>query len=316
MRTPNKKSITALISVLSLILILSTITYARPFTDAFKGGLLQVNDFFGEEQYKPYSKVIDFFFFSLLFIAVYMMGARYAFKEMKRPETLIVILLGLMSAFLMVLGGFSATVLLPYIHWLLYALLFILYWHLLKGIKNKFWRFVLALLLTLLTIALLQGLFEGLTAPEIAAPTFLKDFGGAFKGIQFPELGGPPGVPDWLRDLYAPPTIAPTGPETAPTVPTPTEPTAKPWYKKVGPWIGIIFGLVLLVLLVLAAPRLLRERGERERRAAPTTLAQEIGEIITKKRSSKDEIVRFANEKNQIIGRITAAGETQQAFHN
>ena len=135
----NKKIISVIL-IIALILLLSTLTYAKPFTDAFTGGLTQINDFFANEQYKAYTTAIDFFFFALLFISVYMIGVRYAFKEVKKPEKVIAILLGLMTAFLLVLGGFSATILLPYIHWLLYTLLFIFYWWLLKGIKSKFWR--------------------------------------------------------------------------------------------------------------------------------------------------------------------------------
>ena len=118
----NKKTITKSILIITLLFLLSTIAYAAPFTDSFRGGLLQINNFFAKEQYKPYSQVIDFFFFSILFIAIYMMGVRYAFKEVKRPEQIIAILLGLMTAFLLVLGGFSVTVLLPYVLWILYIL--------------------------------------------------------------------------------------------------------------------------------------------------------------------------------------------------
>src|SRR3989338_11147578 len=126
----NKITIVGLI--FALMILLSSSAFARPLTDAtfdvFGGGLLKMNNFFEARQYEPYSKAIDFFFFALLFTAVYMMGARYAFKEMKRPEQVIVILLGLMTAFLLVLADISATVLLHYIHWLLYLLLFMLFW--------------------------------------------------------------------------------------------------------------------------------------------------------------------------------------------
>ncbi|MBI2649954.1 hypothetical protein HYX04_01430 [Candidatus Woesearchaeota archaeon] len=246
----NKKTIGKSILIITLILLLSSIAYAKPFTDAFRGGLLQINDFFAKEQYKPYSQVIDFFFFSLLFIAIYLMGVRYAFKEVKRPEQVIAILLGLMTAFLLVLGGFSLTILLPYMQWILYVLLFILYWWLLKGIKNKFWRFVLALLLTLLTIALFQGLFDSLTAPD--AEGFFKSLGKGFGAIQFPELPGPPGVPSYLTDLFGAPTAAPTGPDLT-TLPSTTTPASE------APGKGGIFGTgtswwwVLLPLILALA---------------------------------------------------------------
>src|SRR3989338_6670116 len=181
------KKIISVILIIALILLLSTLTYAKPFTDAFTGGLTQINDFFANEQYKAYTTAIDFFFFALLFISVYMIGVRYALKEVKKPEKVIAILLGLMTAFLLVLGGFSATILLPYIHWLLYTLLFIFYWWLLKGIKSKFWRFILALLLTLLTIGLIQGLFDALS-PDTEG--FFSSLSKSFASIQFPETPG------------------------------------------------------------------------------------------------------------------------------
>jgi len=202
----NKKLINVMILVFALILILSTVVYAAPITDAFRGGLIRFNSFFENEGYAPYATTIDFVFFALLFTAIYMMGARYAFKEIKKPEQVIVILLGLMTAFLLVLADISATVLLPYIHWLFYLLLFLLFWWLLKGMQNKFWRFMLALLLTLLTIALIQGLYSYLSKPEVPDVSlpglgiggFFGDMFGSFKEIDFPER---PGIPDFLRNI-------------------------------------------------------------------------------------------------------------------
>ena len=297
-------------SILIFMLFLFSITaYAKPFTDSFRGGLIQINDFFASEQYKAYAAAIDFFFFSFLFIAIYMMGARYAFKEVKRPEQVIVILLGLMTAFLMVLGGFSATILLPYMNWLLYVLLFILIWLMLKSIKSKFWRFVLALLLTLLIIGLLQWLYNNLTTPDISADTgFLSSLFEGFKGIKFPEISGQPGVPPYLQDLFGTATTTPTGPEltTLPTVPTPT---VKPEGK------GGIFGsgvswwwLLLLLLLVFAfkGPRKLlgsglnRLRG-RQRGEKGAATEQPTGEHLPEEEIIDDLINDITNAINQKI---------------
>src|SRR3989338_1465804 len=226
----NQRMINIAMILIVAVLLFSTLGYAAPYTSLFENGLLSINNFFEAEQYSPYSKAIDFFFFALLFTAVYMMGARYAFKEMKRPEQIIVILLGLMTAFLMVLADISATVLLPYIHWLFYVLLFFVYWWLLKGIKNPFWRFVLALLLTLLTIGLVQGLFSALQAPEISgieAPDsnllgrigkFFRDMFKGFGGISLPGVSAP-GIPDYLKGYL--PGTQPSGPETLPQTGTP-----------------------------------------------------------------------------------------------
>ncbi len=231
----NKKSI-SLILIFMFLVILSGITYAKPFTNAFEGGLININNFFEAREYEAYSKTIDFFFFTLLFIAIYMMGARYAFKEVKRPEQAIVILLGLMTSILLVIAGISATILLPYIHWIFYILLFILYWWLLKGIKNKFWRFLLALLLTLLTIALFQGLFNALTSPTIEERKFsgfgrfFRGFGESFDGIKF-EGAQTPGIGDYFTKLFGDKevtSISPTGEEVVTPAQTPIPAGTKP----------------------------------------------------------------------------------------
>ena len=140
----------------ALILLLSTLTYAKPFTDSFRGGLIEINDFFTKEGYAPYAKTIDFFFFAFLFVAVYMMGVKYAFKEVKKVEKTIAVLLGLMTAVLLVLGGWSATLLLPYIHWILYFLLFLFYWWVSKFIPNTL-RWILSIIMLILLIIILYS---------------------------------------------------------------------------------------------------------------------------------------------------------------
>ena len=90
-----------------------------------------------------------------------MIGVRYAFKQLNKPEKLIAVVLGLMSALLLVAQGKSILSLVPLIALFLYFLLFTLIWWLLKGIKSKLARFVLALLLTLLIILLIEGWLSG-----------------------------------------------------------------------------------------------------------------------------------------------------------
>ena len=162
-----------LVLALSLVL-LSNIAYAKPFTEGFDSVLIKVNDFFGKEQYKAYSKTIDFIVFALIFIAIYMRGVKFAFKEINKTEKLLAVILGLTTAFLMVIGDFSIVALLPFVNWFLYFLLFALIWWLLKDMKSKFWRFLLALALTLLLLLLSQLLFSGvltgLSCPEKALP--------------------------------------------------------------------------------------------------------------------------------------------------
>ncbi len=304
MRIANKRQTSALIFILAFAL-LSTTAYSKPFTNAFEGGLTQINSFFVNEGYKPYSVAIDFFFFALLFIAVYMIGARYAFKEMKGAERSIVILLGLMTAFLLVLGGFSATVLLPYIHWLFYILLFMLYWWMLKGIKSKFWRFILALLLTLLTIALLQGLFDALSPPEIGATSsglgdFFKSLEGSFKGIELPGISAP-GIPDYMKDILGVPTApTPTVPGTLPPITTPTPgptpgpaPAPTPEKEKFPPWVWIL----LIIPLLLGGGLLLRRVRKGKEKPGEEVEKEKEGEGI-------DEIIKYLKETIEIKNRV------------
>ncbi len=329
MISTNKKLIIALILV---FVLLSTIAYAQPITDSFKGGLIAINDFFENEGYAPYATAIDFFFFSLLFIAIYMMGARYAFKEIKRPEQVIVILLGLMTAFMLVIGGFSAVILLPYIHWLLYLLLFLLIWWLLKFIKNPFWRFILALLLTILIIALAQWLFGYLKTPEIPSvrgpdvsgisgiwagiSRFFSSLADSFRSI---DLGVTrPGVPDYLQDLFKAPTLPvtePTGPETLPS--KPVEGVAAEGGGRLWLWVF----LAVLIGIAVWKRNWIWERLKRLRQPTPQPteeltiqrIIQLIDEAIQNKESKKREI----EEKYEVkLTTLKAADRRQVVLNN
>ena len=130
----------------------------------FSNALVSFNDFFASNQYQAYAQIIDFIFFSLLFISVYMIGARYGLKQIGKPEKVFVIVVGILTSFLLVSAGFSVTFLVPYIQWLLYFFLFTAIWLILKGIKSKLLRFLLALLITFLIVALLSGSFD---IPEV-----------------------------------------------------------------------------------------------------------------------------------------------------
>lgn len=299
------KVISVSILAAALVLLLSASAYAVPITEMFRGGLIQVNSFFVQEQFRAYATAIDFFFFSLLFIAVYMMGARYAFKEIKRPEQTIVILLGLMTGFLLVIGGFSATILLPYIHWILYLFLFILLWHLLKGVKSKFWRFVLALLLTLLIIGFFAWLLNVVSPPEIGGVAqqafgkgdFFSSFADSFKGVDFG--GYVPGIPSYVRDALQLPSVpvpAPTGPETPLTTPTPT-PTQP---EKKGGIFGTGYSWWWLALILLIAIGIWRRKdigglfGKKKPGEEPTTKAKGEG-------TERQKLQEIINEMNNII---------------
>ncbi len=147
--------------LLGTLLLSPSIVSAQTLADFFGSGLYGINSFLQQGASNSYIKTIDFVFFAMLFVSVYLIGAKYAFKELKRPEKAVAVLLGLMTAFLLVLAGISIGVLLPYVNWILYVMLFGLLYALLKGIKKKLLRFLLALLLTLGAIWLANALTEG-----------------------------------------------------------------------------------------------------------------------------------------------------------
>ncbi|MBI2661386.1 hypothetical protein HYX09_03920 [Candidatus Woesearchaeota archaeon] len=210
----GRKRITIIGMILLAMLLLSAFAVsAASLTDFVGKGLRGINNFLQSGRNNPYLKTIDFVFFSMLFVSVYMVGAKYGFKELKRPEKTIAVLLGLMTAFLLVLNNMSVVLLLPYINWVLYVLLFLLFWKLLSGIKTKIWKFLLALLLTLLVIWFVSALIQGFTAPSVGrvgVPSARGFFGSLksgfgsfdtytspFKKISFPSIPAPKiSVPD------------------------------------------------------------------------------------------------------------------------
>jgi len=144
------------------LMLLPTLSYADALTDNISEALLKINNFLDSNQYEAYANLIDFVFFSLLFVSVYLIGARYGFRELGKPEKTIAVLLGFLTAFLLVSGGFSIIELIPYVSWIVYFLIFLVVWLVLKGIHSKFGRFLLALIITLIIIALIGGYFENL----------------------------------------------------------------------------------------------------------------------------------------------------------
>lgn len=157
---PTKKTGAAILLIL-IVILLSNIVNAQSLSEIIKENLGKFNEFLESGEYEKYAKVIDFLVFSLLFISIYMIGVRYAFRQLNKPEKLIAIVLGLMSALLLVSQGKSILSLVPLIALFLYFLLFTLIWWLLKNVKSKMGRFVLALLLTLLVILLIEGWLSG-----------------------------------------------------------------------------------------------------------------------------------------------------------
>ena len=138
-----------------LILIFAAVSFAAhaSLSDIFNSqSLNNLPDLYNNNQ-----QLIDFLFFSLLFISIYLIGVRYAFRQTGKPEKTIAVLLGLLTSFLLVMNGYSINMLVDYVNWVFIFLLFAVIWFLLKGIKSKFWRFVVALILTIAIIILVFG---------------------------------------------------------------------------------------------------------------------------------------------------------------
>lgn len=301
-------------------IIFSGIAYATSWTTFLERGLLDINNFLSSQQYTPYAKAIDFIFFSLLFIAVYLRGVRHAFKEVKRPEQFLAILLGFMTAFLLVLADISVAILLPYIHWILYVLLLAMYWWLFKWVKSSLWRFAVALLLTLLTIILIQGMFSTLTAQARAEGTsaadLFKSVGSSFGAIEMPGVSAP-GVPDYMKDLFGVPTAtAPSQEEIIST--TRILPEAQPM-QAAGQgifdrhwWIAPL--IVIAILASGTAGIRYRKKikgwigkGEKEEEPAPPNIPNIIAEIGKTIKNKEDSIKKINESKENKDKNLTSA---------
>lgn len=320
----GKKSIARIALILIAMLLLSSIVVsAATLPDFFGRGLRSVNSFLAQGKNNPYMKVIDFVFFALLFVSIFTMGAVYAFKEFKRAERTIAILLGLMTAFLLVLANISVTILLPYIHWIFYILLFGIFYWLLKGIKSKFWRFLLALLLTLLTIWLLSWLLQGITEPRIGFPGIptIGTFKSPFGKISFPSISAP-GLPKLPRIPEIPRPSAPTPPapeegKELKETPTPAERSGPPPAEK-GFWYNLLdkakdnWGKILISLLGLTALIILfylflkkrkkgeeKEKGEEEK--SLQSIIDDLKAIIEKKKGILENIEKVTKSREEDI---------------
>lgn len=154
MESSKKSAISILIPALALLKMAygSTLSYYAS-SPAFS----DLPGFYNNSQ-----QLVDFLFFSLLFISVYLIGVRYAFREMGKPEKAIAVLLGVLTSFLLVLNGYSISMLVDYVNWVFVFLLFAVIYLMLKGIKSRFWRFALALLITIAVIMVVFGYLDNI----------------------------------------------------------------------------------------------------------------------------------------------------------
>jgi hypothetical protein len=177
------------------ILLLTVPLVSAALSDSFVRVFTKIDTFFTAQAYKPYAKTIDFFFFTLFFIAIYLQVIKYAFKENTRTVKFIAILLGFMSGFLLTAGRYSIQKLIPYIPWLIFFLVAAFFYRLFTGFewpKGKFARLLLSFLLAFLTVWLVsQWLF----------PKGQVDFFDNLGRIELPSL---PAVPTPGTSLPSP----------------------------------------------------------------------------------------------------------------
>ena len=150
----------------------------------------------------------------------------------------------------------------------------------LKGIESKFWRLITALLLTILTIMLMQGLFDYFSAPKvptIGTPSLPKSsFGGFFKnfGMNFkPTLSNP------LSNLNLGLKTTATAEKVITETTTPTDSTTPPVgaaaageEKKTNKWWWLLLLLLpLLIALMILKPWMRRGTGTTTTTTTSTT---------------------------------------------
>ena len=179
----QNKKIGLIFAFILIAVLLSNFAFARTPGEIFTDSLISMNNFFENESYKPFSKLIDFVFFSIVFMSLFTVGAKKVFSEYTKPIQVIVILFGLALALVFVLADISFMNLFKYAWYILYILLFgLLYYMLGKlGMKNWFGKFLLALLIILAIILLISGLniSEG--------QTYFNSLSNKFKGIEIPD---------------------------------------------------------------------------------------------------------------------------------
>jgi hypothetical protein len=197
--------------------------------NSFGNGLSVIENFFSGG-WQSYEKTIAFFVFFLLFFSAYLIGLKKAFGgEMTRAHMTFAFVAAFTSAFIIVITMRFDWMNLTYVAWALIGvlILFSLYTLFSKFMENnKFWAFILALILTLL---LLWGIWylmqDGRPWQGFGR---VNNWFGSLKGTGTGEGTGGAGTTGGGTDLW-PGGVPPKPAGTTPTTPGGTQP--RDWSK-------------------------------------------------------------------------------------
>ena len=292
----QNKKIGLIFAFILIAVLLSNFAFARTPGEIFTDSLISMNNFFENESYKPFSKLIDFVFFSIVFMSLFTVGAKKVFSEYTKPIQVIVILFGLALALVFVLADISFMNLFKYAWYILYILLFgLLYYMLGKlGMKNWFGKFLLALLIILAIILLISGLniSEG--------QTYFNSLSNKFKGIEIPDTSKSSSA---FGDLFE---------EADTTTTTTTGRTSKSSTsgsdsKGIFTWANsgyLVLGIVALLALRRWAKKHRKNKDQEPRDESPEgtiiniqDIVNQIEDVIEKKEKTKETIKNLVNNK-------------------
>jgi len=145
-----------------MIALVSLISVSADLGDFFRAGLTPIEDFFSGG-WQNYEKSVSFILFFFLFFSAYLIGMKKSMGELTRAHTVFAVAAAFLSSFIIVISMGFEWVNLAYIAWFLIGvlILFLIYSLLSKVMeKNKFWAFVLALILTALLLWLIWYLMN------------------------------------------------------------------------------------------------------------------------------------------------------------
>lgn len=139
-----------------------TIFLLMPLAFTISDTMIQINNFFENQEYRFYSYLINFIVFFTFFSAVSILGLKNYYKSLNPQTKAVGLIIGLSFAFALTTQGYSIIVLFEYIKVIAFILLIAFVYFLLnKKIKNK----ALNLIASVLVVLFLFIVFSFLSNP-------------------------------------------------------------------------------------------------------------------------------------------------------